>query len=81
MRELPSAHPAARTRDERFRPAGGAQRFLSALSGISPHFLSHRYRLGEVVSTAVLGSEMAERYNLSHLGRDLAQDPAKVSAS
>jgi len=51
------------------------------LSGISPHFLSHRYRLGEVVSTAVLGSEMAERYNLSHLGRDLAQDPAKVSAS
>jgi len=30
---------------KRFRSAGGAQRFLSAFSGISPHFRPRRHRL------------------------------------
>ena len=30
---------------KRFRSAGGAQRFLSAFSAISPHFQPHRHRL------------------------------------
>ncbi|WP_198035118.1 hypothetical protein [Streptacidiphilus rugosus] len=35
-REQPPTDEAAGTRDEGFRSAGAAQRFLSALSGISP---------------------------------------------
>jgi hypothetical protein len=43
---------------------------------VTSHFASwnenRRHSHSSVVSTGVLGSEIAERYNLSHLGRDLA---------
>jgi putative transposase len=44
-RKLPSAHEAARTGDEKVHFPGHAQRFLSAFSGISPHFRPRHHRL------------------------------------
>jgi putative transposase len=43
--KLTSAHPSAGTGHERFTSPGHAQRFLSAFSGISPHFRPRRHRL------------------------------------
>jgi putative transposase len=46
-----NSHQPTRQREramKRFRSAGGAQRFLSAFSGISPHFRPHRHRLTAV---------------------------------
>jgi putative transposase len=43
-----NSHQPIRAREramKRFRSAGGAQRFLSAFSGISPHFRPRRHRL------------------------------------
>jgi putative transposase len=43
-----NSHQPTRAREramKRFRYAGGAQRFLSAFSGISPHFRPRRHRL------------------------------------
>ncbi|WP_215453007.1 IS6 family transposase [Streptomyces sp. ATCC 21386] len=43
-----NSHQPTRQREramKRFRSAGGAQRFLSAFSGISPHFRPRRHRL------------------------------------
>jgi putative transposase len=43
-----NSHQSTRARERamrRFRSAGGAQRFLSAFSGISPHFRPRRHRL------------------------------------
>ena len=43
-----NSHQPTRQREramKRFHSAGGAQRFLSAFSGISPHFRSRRHRL------------------------------------
>jgi putative transposase len=43
-----NSHQPTRARERamrRFRSAGGAQRFLSAFSGISPHFRPRRHRL------------------------------------
>jgi putative transposase len=43
-----NSHQPTRAREramKRFRSAGGAQRFLSAFSGISPHFRPRRHRL------------------------------------
>jgi hypothetical protein len=45
-RELPSTNQTAGTSEEEIPiPGGGAQRFLSAFSGISPHFRSRRHRI------------------------------------
>jgi putative transposase len=46
-----NSHQPTRQREramKRFRSAGGAQRFLSAFSSISPHFRPHRHRLTAV---------------------------------
>jgi putative transposase len=43
-----NSHQSTRQREramKKFRSPGGAQRFLSAFSGISPHFRPHRHRL------------------------------------
>ena len=43
-----NSHQPTRAREcamKRFRSAGGAQRFLSTFSGISPHFRPRRHRL------------------------------------
>lgn len=43
-----NSHQPTRQREramKKFRTPGGAQRFLSAFSGISPHFRPHRHRL------------------------------------
>jgi putative transposase len=43
-----NSHQPTRQREramKKFASPGGAQRFLSALSGISPHFRPRRYRL------------------------------------
>jgi putative transposase len=43
-----NSHQPTRAREramKRFRSPGGAQRFLSAFSTISPHFRPHRHRL------------------------------------
>jgi putative transposase len=45
---------------KRFRSAGGAQRFLSAFSGISPHFRPHRHLL----HAQEYRSEMANRFSI-----------------
>ncbi|HEV7452674.1 MAG TPA: hypothetical protein VGO16_15050 [Pseudonocardiaceae bacterium] len=46
---LPDSHQPTRAREramKKFTSPGHAQRFLSAFSGISPHFRSRRHRLG-----------------------------------
>jgi putative transposase len=43
---------------KRFRSPGGAQRFLSAFSGISPHFRPGRHKL----SAAEYRTEMNDRF-------------------
>jgi putative transposase len=46
-----NSHQPTRAREramKRFRSPGGAQRFLSAFSAISPHFRPHRHRLTTV---------------------------------
>ena len=43
---------------KRFKSPGHAQRFLSAFSGISPHFRPRRHRL----SAAQWRGEMADRF-------------------
>ncbi len=43
-----NSHQPTRQREramKKFRSPGGAQRFLSAFSDISPHFRPHRHRL------------------------------------
>ena len=46
--ELPPAPPGSGTGDEEVHLTGGAQRFLSSFSGISPHSRPRRYRLTAV---------------------------------
>ncbi|PZS33997.1 MAG: IS6 family transposase, partial [Pseudonocardiales bacterium] len=44
----PDSHQPTRAREramKKFTSPGGAQRFLSAFSGISPHFRPRRHRL------------------------------------
>ena len=56
-----NSHQPTRQRERAmkgFRSVGAAQRFLSAFSGISPHFRSRRHRL----SAPLWRSEMADRY-------------------
>ena len=57
-RELASAHPATRAGDETLHLARHAQRFLSAFSGISPHFRPRRHLL----SAADYRQVMADRF-------------------
>jgi putative transposase len=45
---LPDSHQPTRQREramKKFTSSGGAQRFLCAFSGISPHFRARRHRL------------------------------------
>jgi putative transposase len=56
-----NSHQPTRAREramKRFRSAGGAQRFLSAFSGISPHFRPRRHRL----TAAQYRHEMTTRF-------------------
>jgi putative transposase len=56
-----NSHQPTRARERamrRFRSAGGAQRFLSAFSGISPHFRPRRHRL----TAAQYRHEMTTRF-------------------
>jgi hypothetical protein len=56
-----NSHQPTRQREramKRFRSAGGAQRFLSAFSGISPHFRPRRHRL----TAAQYRHEMTTRF-------------------
>jgi putative transposase len=56
-----NSHQPTRQREramKKFRSPGGAQRFLSAFSGISPHFRPHRHRL----TSAQHRHEMATRF-------------------
>ena len=56
-----NSHQSTRQREramKRFHSAGGAQRFLSAFSGISPHFRPHRHRL----TAAQYRHEMTTRF-------------------
>ncbi|MEY9997580.1 hypothetical protein ABIE67_009699 [Streptomyces sp. V4I8] len=55
----------------RFRSAGGAQRFLSAFSGISPHFRPRRHLL----PAAEYRAEMTERFTT---WRQVTGRPANV---
>ena len=59
-RELASTGPATRAGDERFTSPPHAQRFLSAFSGISPHFRPRRHLL----SATGWRHEMAERFTV-----------------
>jgi len=56
-----NSHQPTRQREKamrRFRSPGGAQRFLSAFSGISPHFRPRRH----LMSAAEYRAEMTERF-------------------
>jgi putative transposase len=58
-----NSHQPTRQREramKRFHSAGGAQRFLSAFSGISPHFRTHRHLL----HAQEYRSEMAHRFSI-----------------
>jgi putative transposase len=58
-----NSHLPTRQREramKRFRSAGGAQRFLSAFSGISPHFRTRRHLL----HAQEYRSEMANRFSI-----------------
>jgi putative transposase len=57
--EFSPTDPAARTRDETLHLTGHAQRFLSALRGISPHFRPRRHLL----HAEEYRSEMANRFS------------------
>src|SRR5918997_4255017 len=58
---LPDSHQPTRAREramKKFTSPGGAQRFLSAFSGISPHFRPRRHRL----TAAQYRHEMSTRF-------------------
>ena len=60
---LPDSHQPTRARErarKKFTSAGHAQRFLSAFSGISPHFRPGRHRL----SAAEYRRTMTERFTI-----------------
>ncbi len=62
-----NSHQPTRQRERAmkgFRSVGGAQRFLSAFSGISPHFRPHRH----LMTASDHRAEMTTR--LHHLGPD-----------
>ena len=59
-RELASTDPATRAGDETLQIARHAQRFLSAFSGISPHFRPRRHLL----SATGWRHEMADRFTV-----------------